>query len=164
MAAGLDVAIRGATMIDGLGGPAKHVDVGIKDGLIDTVGDLSGRRAGEEVQAEGQVLAPGFVDVHTHDDFAALLYPEMAFKLRGGVTTCVVGNCGFGAAPFVEACVLGKAMHPDLSVSPYEGYAGYMARLDEQPPGVNISVLAGHGTLRLAAMGTADRAPDDREM
>ena len=105
---------------------------------------------------------PGFIDVHTHDDFAALMYPDMAFKLAGGVTTCVVGNCGFGAAPHAAAAVMAKTLHPNLSLPEWQGYAGYMQRLEAQPPGVNIGVLVGHGTARLAAMGTENRAPTRR--
>ncbi|MCH9675827.1 MAG: D-aminoacylase [Gammaproteobacteria bacterium] len=160
----MDIKIVGGTVIDGQNGDRFEADIGIKEGVIHTVGDLSGTSAANEIDATGRIVAPGFIDVHTHDDFAALLHPDMGFKLVGGVTTCVVGNCGFGAAPFTEACVMGKAMHPDLSLSPYDGYHGYLDRLRATAPGVNIGVLAGHGTLRLAAMGTDDREPSGAEM
>ncbi|MCB1739270.1 MAG: D-aminoacylase [Gammaproteobacteria bacterium] len=160
----VDMIIRGASVYDGTGAAAEQADIAIDGEHIARVGDVSGLTARHELEAEGLAVAPGFIDVHTHDDFAALLYPDMGFKLRGGVTTCIVGNCGFGAAPFAEACVLARAIHPRLELRHYEGYAGYFDRLREQPPGVNIGVLAGHGTLRLATMGSADRAPDDAEM
>jgi N-acyl-D-amino-acid deacylase len=88
----------------------------------------------------------------------------MAFNLVGGVTTCIVGNCGSGAAPHAAAAVMAKTLHPGVELREWRGYAGYMARLEQQPTGVNIGVLAGHGTARLAAMGTANRAPGDAEM
>jgi len=83
----------------------------------------------------------------------------MAFKVRGGVTTCVVGNCGFGAAPHTQAALMARAFHPHDELPEWSGYAGYFAHLDRQPPSVNIAVLVGHGTLRLEAMGGARRAP-----
>jgi N-acyl-D-amino-acid deacylase len=88
----------------------------------------------------------------------------MAFKLAGGVTTCVVGNCGFGAAPHAAAAVMAKTLHPNLSLPEWQGYAGYTQRLEAQPPGVNIGVLVGHGTARLAAMRNENRAPTGAEM
>jgi len=102
--------------------------------------------------------------VHTHDDFAALVHPDMAFKLAGGVTTCVVGNCGFGAAPHAAAAAMAKTLFPKIVLPEWDGYAGYMRRLEVQPPGVNIGVLVGHGTARLAAMRNEARAPSAAEM
>src|SRR4029078_9808831 len=67
------------------------------------IGDLAAEPAAQVVDATGLALAPGFVDVHSHDDFAVFLTPEMAFKVGQGVTTDVVGNCGLGAAPFSAA-------------------------------------------------------------
>ncbi|MGB3934403.1 MAG: D-aminoacylase, partial [Burkholderiales bacterium] len=122
---------------------------------------LSARRT---LDARGLALAPGFIDVHTHDDFAALVHADMAFKLVGGVTTCVVGNCGFGAAPHAAAAVMARTLHPRIAPPEWDGYAGYMRRLEAQPPGVNIGVLVGHGTARLAAMRNEARAPSGAEM
>ena len=98
-----DVLIRSAQVYDGEGSPPVCADVAIEAHRIARVGSLDGCEARMEVDASGLALAPGFIDVHTHDDFAALLRPDMGFKSRGGVTTCIVGNCGFGAAPFAAA-------------------------------------------------------------
>jgi N-acyl-D-amino-acid deacylase len=159
-----DVLIRNAQVYDGEGGPPVSADVALESDRIARIGSLDGCAARLEIDASGLALAPGFIDVHTHDDFAALSHPDMGFKSRGGVTTCIVGNCGFGAAPFGEAIdMLGKLV-PSAGITPYEGHAGYAAAVASATPGVNIGVLAGHGTIRKATAGSADRLPTDREM
>jgi N-acyl-D-aspartate/D-glutamate deacylase len=87
----------------------------------------------------------------------------MSFKTAGGVTTCVVGNCGMGAAPWAEATLMARAMHPE-PLPQWDGYRGYFDRLEAEPPGVNIAALIGHGTARLAAVGTEAREPTGAEM
>ncbi len=164
MAKRFDVLIRGARIFDGGGGPALEADLAIADDRVASIGALEGATAPREVDAGGLALSPGFIDVHTHDDFAALVHPAMGFKLRGGVTSCVVGNCGFGPAPFAEARALAEAFTPRLELDPYDGFRGYFERLEDTRPGANIGVLAGHGTIRLAVLGRADRAPTGREL
>lgn len=159
-----DVLIRGATVYDGLGGDARELDVALENDRIAALGSLDESTAALEIDAQGLALAPGFIDVHTHDDFAAINHPGMTFKSRGGVTTCIVGNCGFGAAPCREAHQMLGGLTGGAAIAPYDGHAGYAARLEAVEPGLNIGVLAGHGTFRLAAMGAADRAPEAREM
>jgi N-acyl-D-amino-acid deacylase len=161
-----DLVIREVLLYDGSGAPPAGADVAIEGERIAGVrggsagAPLQGR---ETLDGRGLALAPGFIDVHTHDDFAALVHPDMAFKLAGGVTTCIVGNCGFGAAPHAAAAVMAKTLHPKITLPEWQGYAGYMRRLEEQPPGVNIGVLVGHGTVRLAAMRADVRAPSGNE-
>jgi N-acyl-D-aspartate/D-glutamate deacylase len=144
--------IHGASVFDGSGAPAEQADVVVEGDRIAAVGASPGTGGDLEIDAIGLALAPGFIDVHTHDDFATFLYPDMGFKLRGGVTTCVVGNCGFGPAPFAEACSLASAFTPGLELDPYVGFRGYFERLEHTQPGANIAVLAGHGTIRLAVL------------
>lgn len=158
-----DIIIREATVYDGRGGAAFEADVAILGDRVADVGTVSGA-ATREIRARGLAVSPGFIDVHTHDDFAALIHRDMAFKSRGGVTTCVVGNCGFGAAPWAQGSLLAAAFHGGHDVPRFEGFAGYFSHLDQHPPGVNIGVLVGHGTLRLAAMGADARAPEGAEM
>ena len=83
-----DRVIRNAMLFDGTEAPPRTADVTI---------------AGERIDAHGLALAPRFIDVHTHDDFPVVVHPEMGFKVQGSVTTVVVGNCGFGAAPWPVA-------------------------------------------------------------
>ena len=155
--------IRNATIYDGTGAPPMRGDVAIDGERIAGVGTVSGQ-ADVEIDAGGLALAPGFIDVHTHDDFAAVLHPDMGFKVRGGVTTCVVGNCGWGVAPHPQAILIGRAFHPHATLPVWEGYAGYLAHLAAHPPSVNIGVLVGHGTLRLAAMPGAPHPPSAGEL
>jgi len=158
-----EVVVRNARVYDGRGGPAVEADVAVADGRIAAVGSVEGD-ADIEIDAAGLALCPGFIDVHTHDDFAAVLHPDMAFKLLGGVTTCVVGNCGMGAAPFAAAAGMAQAFHPGRELPGWEGYAGYLDHLDAHPPALHVAALVGHGTLRLDAMGGARREPTAAEM
>ena len=155
--------IRNANIYDGSGDAPFLADVLIDGEFIADIGTIGG---GARIELDGTDLAvaPGFIDVHTHDDFAALVRPDMSFKSRGGVTTCVAGNCGFGAAPHEAATTMARAFHPHDDFPEYEGYGGYFACLDDSPPGVNIAALAGHGTIRLGAMGLDARPPDAGEM
>src|SRR5262245_7806986 len=124
MAAQRDVVIREVEVYDGTGAAPYMADVAISGERISEIGSpsASGR---ETVDGRGLAVAPGFIDVHTHDDFAAVKYADMAFKLTGGVTTVIVGNCGFGVAPFAASAVMAKTLHPDFTLSPWDGYRGY---------------------------------------
>jgi N-acyl-D-amino-acid deacylase len=158
-----DRLIRGATVYDGSGGAPFRADVALRGERIAAVGELEGR-AGSTLDATGLALAPGFIDVHSHDDFAVRLDPEMDFKVMQGVTTDVVGNCGMGAAPFEAASLFCQVTHPGASLAAWSGYAGYLEAVEAEPPSLNVAVLVGHGTLRIAAMGNAARDPDAQEL
>ena len=162
-----DLIIRNAQILDGTGGEAFPGDVAIGEGRILDVGDVRGD-ARRELDAAGKTLAPGFVDTHTHDDGAMLRYPGMEFKLAQGVTTCVLGNCGFSVAPATGAArrlVEGSAILAvgDTPVD-WDDLAGYMARVEARRPAVNGIALIGHNTLRHAAFGNERRPPTDAEL
>lgn len=159
----MDTVIREVEVYDGGSSAPFIADVAIEGDRIAAVGAVaaSGR---ETVSGRGLALAPGFIDVHTHDDFAALRHPDMAFKLAGGVTTCIVGNCGFGPAPFDAAAKMLLASTVRSALEPWKGHAGYAACLEREPPGTNIGILIGHGTVRAGAMGMENRAPTASEM
>jgi N-acyl-D-aspartate/D-glutamate deacylase len=163
----VDLLIRGATVLDGTGGPARVTDVAVTGGRIEAVDDLSAEQAGTSVVATGLALAPGFIDVHSHDDFAVFLTPEMDFKLGQGVTTDVVGNCGLGAAPYRPAraylAFFDADRHRD-ALPAWDTYDEYLDAVDANPPSLNVAVLVGHGTVRLDAMGNERRAPTDAEL
>ena len=161
----MDTVIRGATVYDGSGGPPRVGDVGVTGERIEAVGDVGGEPAGVEVAAAGLALAPGFIDVHSHDDFAVFVSPEMDFKVGQGVTTDVVGNCGFGAAPFGSARAFLPFFGADRQSLPlWDTYGQYLDAIDADPPGLNVAVLVGHGSLRLDAMGNERRPPTDLEL
>ncbi|HEY4116027.1 MAG TPA: D-aminoacylase [Rhizomicrobium sp.] len=157
-----DVIIRDVSIYDGLGNAPIHGDIAIDGDTIASVGLVTGS-AKESVDGSGLAIAPGFIDVHTHDDFAAVLYRDMSFKIAGGVTTCVVGNCGMGAAPWAVAQAMARSMHPE-PLPEWQGYRGYLAQIESQPPAVNVTALIGHGTARLSAMGMEAREPSGAEL
>ncbi|MEZ5831159.1 MAG: D-aminoacylase [Dongiaceae bacterium] len=160
-----DLLIRHALLFDGTGASPIAGDVAVSDGKIAAIGDLRNWRSRETVDADGLAVAPGFIDVHTHDD-RALLIGDMASKTSQGVTSVVVGNCGISLAPLT----LRDAPPPplDLIGAPadykYPTFADYMAALGRQPPAVNAACLVGHSTLRVGAMDRLDRAATGEEI
>src|SRR6202167_2075853 len=164
MATTYDVVIRHASIVDGTGPPPFGGSPAIRGDRIAALGDIA-ERGNVEIEARGLCVAPGFIDVHSHDDWAVLLTPEMDFKVMQGVTTDIVGNCGMGAAPNPAAAVIFRALHgPEAKVPEWTDYAGYFRALDENPASLNVAVLTGHGSLRLAAMGNAKREPTAEEL
>src|SRR5688572_3668271 len=131
-----DLVIAGGTVIDGTGRAGSVQDVAIKDGRVAAIGRIPKAQAAEVIDAAGLVVAPGFIDVHTHADNLANR-PAAAKFVRMGVTTIVAGNCG-GSALDVEAA---------------------LAALREKPAAVNFATLIGHNTVRSAVMGSENRAP-----
>ena len=95
----LDTVIRNAAVVDGSGGPRFHADVAIHRGKIHSIGVGLAGRFQQELDGAGQVLAPGFIDVHTHDDYAVISDRSNLCKISQGVTTVVTGNCGVSIAP-----------------------------------------------------------------
>jgi N-acyl-D-aspartate/D-glutamate deacylase len=155
---------RGGVAIDGTGTPARRADVAFAGDRIAAVGPDLDASGATIVDASGLVVAPGFLDVHTHDDFAVLLHPEMGFKVQGGVTTVVVGNCGMGAAPCAQARGYAAAFHPGHVLPEWDGYDGYLGAIEKSPSSCNVAALIGHGAARAAVMGGAARAPSDAEL
>jgi N-acyl-D-amino-acid deacylase len=164
-----DLVVRGTTVYDGSGGAGRVADVAVRRQRIATVGDLSTERAGVESDARGLALAPGFVDVHAHDDFAVFQMPRMEFKVCQGVTTDVVGNCGFGAAPMrvsEHAMALFGAEELRGMLPDCQRHEEYLDAIDAEPPSLNVAVLVGHGTIRFDAVhdGRGRRSPSGAEL
>ncbi len=162
---------RHVRLVDGTGAPARDADVVATGDRIEAVTDPgeADATAATVVEGGGRALTPGFVDTHTHDDLAVLVHPDMAFKVEGGVTTCVVGNCGLGAAPHRWAHAMLRAFHPTLdgvpeAREPWEGHAGYLDRVAAHPASVNVAALAGHGTIRAGAVGMEERPASRAEV
>ncbi|MFD0743444.1 amidohydrolase family protein [Phytohabitans flavus] len=165
----LDMLLRGAAVLDGTGGEPRRVDVGVRDGRIRYLGTQSPPPAAtRQLDMSGLVLAPGFVDIHTHSDVSLLHDPAGQSKALQGVTTEVVGNCGYSAFPVhpqrraMLADHLARLGDPPTALG-WTDYAGYADALDAARPAINVAVLVGHSALRIAAMADpyGPAGPDD---
>ncbi len=166
-----DVIIRNAVVVDGTNSPWFKADVGILNGRIDFVGKIPLEATGkEEVDAKGKVLCPGFIDGHTHADFVLLQDPLMLSKLKQGVTTQIIGQCGISPAPVTDD----KVEMLDQYVGFFKGgttldwtwrsFGGWLDKLETLSLGTNIGACVGQGTVRLAVMGFENRQPTQDEM
>ncbi|MDP6805675.1 MAG: D-aminoacylase [Rhodospirillales bacterium] len=164
--AACDIVIRNATVVDGTGASRRRGDVAISGDRIADVGDLSRLSGAREIDAGGQVLAPGFIDTHTHDDRFVLSDPDMAPKVSQGVTTVVTGNCGISLAPLRPKGALPPPLDllGDETGYRFDSFARYLDALEAHPAAVNVVALVGHTTLRVGAMGALDREARDSEI
>jgi N-acyl-D-amino-acid deacylase len=154
-----ELLIRGGHLIDGTGAPGREADVSIHAGRVVAVERRSTRPAHRVIDARGQVVAPGLIDIHTHSDFTLPLNPRAESKIRQGVTLEVVGNCGFSAAPALpgRAGVLREYL---ASSAPWlsfreTSFADYVAAFP--PTAVNVILQVGHHTLRIMTAGMEAR-------
>jgi len=161
-----DVVLEGGQVIDGTGQPAFAADVALSGDTIVAIGDLSQVAADRTIDVTGLVVAPGFIDVHTHDDLICITQPEMTPKISQGVTTLIVGNCGISAAPlrFVERVrepfnLLGQ--QEDFA---YDSFASYRQAIEAVAPRVNVAALVGHSTLRVRCVDDLQRPANASEL
>ena len=162
-----DILIKNGALIDGKGNPWFRADVGVFDGKISEIGRLTGFKAEKVLDAKGLVVSPGFIDIHTHSDLTVLINPRAESKIRQGVTTEVIGNCGMSAAPSKKANIslLKDQWGPEANEVTWNWATldDYLNQL-EKGIAVNVASLVGHGTIRTAVMGVNDRSPTDKEM
>src|SRR5215467_15371680 len=161
-----DLVIRGGLVVDGTGAAGREAAVFVRNGRITAVESGSARPARRAIDARGQVVAPGFIDIHTHSDFTLPLNPRAEGKIRQGVTTEVVGNCGFSAAPALPgtAAMLREYLAASAPWLPFrdQTFAEY---LDTFPPvSVNTVMQVGHNTLRVMTVGMDRRPPTAKEL
>ena len=140
--ADFDILIRNARVIDGSGNPWFHADVGIRDGRIEAVGRLNGRTAYRTIDADSRVVAPGFIDVHTHIEGAVEKVPRADNYMLDGVTTVVTGNCG------ASEVNLGQ----------------WFGKIEKLGLGINVGSLIGHNAVRREVMGSANRLASPEEI
>lgn len=161
-----DLLITNASIVDGTGSPAYFGDIGISNGKIVRIGKDLGD-AKKTIDATGLTVTPGFIDSHSHSDRAFLDFPEMIEKIEQGITTSIAGQCGESAAPINREITPEKATY-------FEGFGKatdvcrtmgtFLDIVKNVPMGSNNAMLVGHGALRMAVMGTENRAPTDDEL
>lgn len=155
-----DILLVGGNVLDGSGKPAFRADVGVVGDRIVDIGELSGAAAVRRICVQGLVVAPGFIDIHSHSDFCLLANPLAFSKITQGVTTEVGGNCGFSAGP-----IIGDSAEKDfdrylseLEISRrWRTLGEFLNLLEETGTAVNFCTLVGHGNIRNAALGASSR-------
>jgi N-acyl-D-amino-acid deacylase len=160
-----DVLITGAWLIDGTGAERRRADIAITGERIAGIGDGQHWQAKTRIDMRDRVLAPGFIDAHTHDDRAVLSSPDMTPKVSQGVTTVIAGNCGVSLAPLVD-----HDPPPPLNLLGnrewyrFASYEDYAETVEAHPPALNIATLVGHSTLRVGVMDDLARAATPAEI
>jgi N-acyl-D-amino-acid deacylase len=161
-----DLLIRGGTLVDGSGRPGELGDLLVRDGRIAAIGAGLPATAAELIDADGLTVTPGFIDIKTHSDFTLPINPKAESKVRQGVTTEIIGHCGFSTAPILPG-KLGLIRDYLSASAPWLPFReqGFPEYLDGFPAvAVNAGMLVGHHTLRLNVMGMAARAPTRAEL
>ena len=164
----LDRVLKGGIVVDGTGAPAFAADVGIRDGRIAAVG--AGLSGTDEIDCAGHVVAPGFINTHSHSDVKVLADPTLPMKLRQGITLEVLGQDGISVAPVSEP---GRAswkqklagLLGDFGVTwDWRSAGEYLARVAAARPAQDVAYLVPHGAIRQVAMGGDDRRPAGSEL
>ncbi|HTV87402.1 MAG TPA: D-aminoacylase [Stellaceae bacterium] len=161
-----DILIRGGTLFDGSGTPGERADIAVTGGRVAAIGPALAGAAARTIDAGGLAVAPGFIDIKTHSDFVLPINPKAESKLRQGVTTEIIGHCGFSVAPCLpgKAQILADYLSGGAPWLPFRdvSFPDYLATFP--PVAVNAGMLVGHNTLRLMVMGLEDRAPTAAEL
>ena len=162
----LDLIVEGGTIVDGTGSPGFRADLGIEAGRIVSIGRLGQEQAARKLDASGLVVAPGFIDIHSHSDFTLLVDPRAQSSIAQGVTTEVIGNCGHGCAPITEPNRFTGNMYgytPEVEID-WKTMAQYLDRLEVARPAINVATLVPNGNLRLVVAEDLDGPSSPREV
>ncbi|MDF2571403.1 MAG: amidohydrolase 3 [Sporomusa sp.] len=168
-----DLKITNGLILDGSGNAAFTGDIGIIKDKIAAIGDLREQESVQTINANGNMVAPGFIDMHTHSDLSFKYDRRANSKLHSGVTTEVVGNCGICVAPVCEKNrqllidYLGTRLIGSIPVNlelPWTSFKEYLNWFDENPPSINLAPLLGQGAVRIAVMGFAKGMPNSAEL
>ncbi|MGV6875220.1 N-acyl-D-amino-acid deacylase family protein [Pseudochelatococcus sp. B33] len=160
-----DIVLHGGSIIDGSRAPARVADLAIRNGRIAEIGDIAGTNAKTVIDATGFVVAPGFIDVHTHDDSALMSPTGMVAKTSQGVTTVIVGNCGISVAPLRldDTPPAPLTLVGGQENFRFDTFADYFSELETLGIMTNAAALVGHTTLRRRCMPVLDRAANAEE-
>ncbi|MCK4296684.1 MAG: amidohydrolase family protein, partial [Candidatus Marinimicrobia bacterium] len=162
-----DIIIRNGNILNGLGTPAARLDIGIKSDKIASIDDLSSSSADIFVDAKDLIVAPGFIDIHTHTDTELLINPKAESKIRQGITTEVSGNCGYSPFP------LNREDRKELDEKLVEQYGievtwnnidGFFKAIESSKTSINYMSFSGHGNLRSYVVGKNDVTPTKDQM
>jgi N-acyl-D-aspartate/D-glutamate deacylase len=164
-----DIIIAGGTIYDGYNEFPYKADLGIKNGRIVKMGSIEGKNCNEFIKAEGLIVSPGFIDIHTHLDFSLPVHPQADSHLMQGVTTVLVGNCGLSPVPAsIETLNELKTYTAFLAEEGFPwGFLSlneFLEFLEKKGVALNVASLVGHGSIRIAIMGFEDRDPTKKEM
>jgi N-acyl-D-aspartate/D-glutamate deacylase len=161
-----DLLIRGGEVIDGTGAPRVRADVAITNGRVTELGGFTGRRAMRMIDARGKIVAPGFIDIHSHSDESMLVNSAMESALHQGVTLVVCGNCGGSSAPLHGlAAEEADREYSRLGIKrSWSSFYEYTGAVEQNGAAINVCSYVGHGTLRMSVMGAASRPPTAAEL
>ena len=160
----MDLIIKNAKIIDGSGNPWFYGNIKIKGEEIVSIGKEEAEETAKGIDAEGLIVCPGFIDSHTHSDLAAITDKQAFNYITQGVTTNVIGNCGWSAAPInIETVAdLLSLVAPDLKVDLtklWKSFGDFIDFIEGLKLTINLVPLIGHGTLRIAVLGLDNRGP-----
>jgi N-acyl-D-amino-acid deacylase len=164
-----DMIIKNGRMIDGSGNPWTRTDIAIKDLIIAKIGEMSPDPAKVTIDAKGLIVSPGFIDIHSHSDFTIPINPKAESKIRQGVTTEVVGNCGMSFAPLNDEVIkFLRKENPIIAESEVEldwtTMREYLEKMEKLGTAVNFVPLVGHSTIRAYIMGSTNKRPVREEL
>ena len=170
MTSPFDLVLTNGTVIDGSGGPRRSAAVGVRGGAIAAVGEIPPDAGEAVVDVRGLIVAPGFIDVHTHSDISLIVDPRAQSKIRQGVTTEVVGNCSYSPAPITDR---NRAQMVEREYFRQRGaeyewswstMGEYMEVLERQGTALNVATIVGHAPIRSAVMGYGKRYATPAEL
>ena len=161
-----DTIIEGGTLVDGTGAQAYVTDLGIRGDRVVALGDLSQASADRRCDCRGLTVTPGFIDIHTHSDYTLLVDGRADSQVCQGVTTEVIGQCGFSCAP-LKAAAGGQGIigYVDLGIDMnWNSFGEYLDRLAHAKPAVNVAAFVGHGAIHRAVMGEDCSRPTESDI